>query len=34
VLSDVVYTVVAGVAALALGVGVARRIDDQVAATF
>jgi lipopolysaccharide transport system permease protein len=31
---DVVYSVVAGIAALALGVLVARRIDDQVAATL
>jgi lipopolysaccharide transport system permease protein len=31
---DVVYSVVAGVAALALGVLVARRIDDQVASTL
>jgi lipopolysaccharide transport system permease protein len=33
-LGDVVYSVVAGLAALALGVLVARRIDDQVAATL
>jgi lipopolysaccharide transport system permease protein len=33
-LGDVVYSVVAGVAALALGVLVARRIDDQVASTL
>ena len=33
-LGDVVYSVVAGLAALALGVVVARRIDDQVAATL
>jgi lipopolysaccharide transport system permease protein len=33
-LGDVVYTVVAGVVALALGVLVARRIDDQVAAAL
>jgi homopolymeric O-antigen transport system permease protein len=33
-LSDVVYSVIAGVGALALGVIVARRIDDQVAATL
>jgi lipopolysaccharide transport system permease protein len=32
--SDVVYSIVAGVAALALGVLVARRIDDQVAASL
>jgi lipopolysaccharide transport system permease protein len=32
--SDIVYSVVAGVAALVLGVLVARRIDDQVAATL
>jgi homopolymeric O-antigen transport system permease protein len=31
---DIVYSVIAGVAALALGVVVARRIDDQVAATL
>jgi ABC-type polysaccharide/polyol phosphate export permease len=33
-LGDVVYCVIAGVAALAVGVLVARRIDDQVAATL
>ena len=33
-LGDVVYSVVAGLGALALGVLVARRIDDQVAATL
>jgi lipopolysaccharide transport system permease protein len=33
-LSDVAYSVVAGLAALALGVVVAQRIDDQVAATL
>jgi lipopolysaccharide transport system permease protein len=33
-LGDVVYSVLAGVAALALGVLVARRIDDQVASTL
>jgi lipopolysaccharide transport system permease protein len=32
--SDVVYCVIAGLAALVLGVLVARRIDDQVAATL
>jgi lipopolysaccharide transport system permease protein len=31
---DIVYVVVAGLAALALGVLVARRIDDQVAASL
>jgi homopolymeric O-antigen transport system permease protein len=33
-LGDVVYSVIAGIAALALGVLVAGRIDDQVAATL
>ena len=33
-LGDVVYVVVAGVVALALGVLVAARIDDQVAASL
>jgi lipopolysaccharide transport system permease protein len=33
-LGDVVYSVIAGLGALALGVVVARRIDDQVAATL
>ncbi len=33
-LGDVVYCTVAGFVALALGVVVARRIDDQVAATL
>jgi lipopolysaccharide transport system permease protein len=33
-LGDIVYSVIAGVVALALGVLVARRIDDQVAATL
>jgi ABC-type polysaccharide/polyol phosphate export permease len=33
-IGDVVYSVIAGLAALALGVVVARRIDDQVAATL
>jgi homopolymeric O-antigen transport system permease protein len=33
-LGDVIYSVVAGLVALALGVVVARRVDDQVAATL
>jgi lipopolysaccharide transport system permease protein len=33
-LGDVVYSVIAGIAALVLGVFVARRIDDQVGATL
>jgi lipopolysaccharide transport system permease protein len=33
-LSDIVYSVAAGLGALVLGVIVARRIDDQVAATL